>query len=838
MPGLMEAIYESLRVLCLAYPDKDVNDEIHARINLIFHEKVISKISRRGLYPHLKSSRVQGKSLSTDSYSPTLSDLAFPSRISRLILTAFAKAESQKETGITGEPLPSPLQIAYDYLSVPNEPVSRAYAFYTIRAYLFDVHKVYPNAKGMERIGKTFNISDVESQLFTIKSHIENREAIDIVEASPVRSILGHLLAITGLVYLRLGTKARKRIADDDVSVARINYCSNKTLSPYSELEFRKYDDVKNLPDLSELINMLWGLPLPIRGAETVFFNGLRFSHDGGTVLSVSGAAGTGKTSFAIGLCASLAPLGTKTFYITAEENPDDLLMRLETLIPSDLSRSTRFWPSNSEEYFIIERVPPSELGIGKGAATLSKIMEDITKKMPPPAEEGIPLSCPLAIVLDGLQFYLNESDLEYPIDEFIRDCRELGALVIITGANDSVVMQKLQYLVDSVITLEYTNTESPDEKPVRLLRLIKSRHQISRPGAHVIHISGGNGLNISPQLPSQLDRRSYFKPSSPHDTHYFDLLNRVVPDDPNELAKIDFLGRDKDPVGNISIANEHQLYIWDRSQILVHGYGSGGKSGLALKLAASPILQLLKKDAAYNNNIVVSPSERPRVLVISLLYDDEYYKKLWRWLNLLFTREYDDIGLPNNYLQERNLEVLHFFPGYVNPEDLFSRIVTILDKATLEGEPFRSVVLDGLHNVFLQFPRLQDTPMLWSMLYMMLRTRGVTIVTTHTTMKVGALEKMGETQASAIKRMAPLFSAIVQAADFYFELNQPPQEDDHVKVDQEGRPDKSRCLDSGYLLTTEAVWGQSMPDSTRKWSREKLVIYGAVSGQLPLTLR
>ncbi len=46
---------------------------------------------------------------------------------------------------------------------------------------------------------------------------------------------------------------------------------------------------------------------------------------------------------------------------------------------------------------------------------------------------------------------------------------------------------------------------------------------------------------------------------------------------------------------------------------------------------------------------------------------------------------------------------------------------------------PYTGVLIDGMHNVFVQFPVLENEVNFWPQLYNMLRRRPLTVVTTHT---------------------------------------------------------------------------------------------------------
>src|SRR5262245_59241447 len=164
---------------------------------------------------------------------------------------------------------------------------------------------------------------------------------------------------------------------------------------------------------------------------------------------------------------------------------------------------------------------------------------------------------------------------------------------------------------------------------------------------------------------------------------------------------------------------------------------------------------------------------DRRKFLVLSFLYEEDYYRKLWRRIR---AHRRDDALLEEN-LPRIKFDVHSFSPGYLRPEDFLVIISQLLDREELQGWPYDGVLLDGLHNVYLQFPYLEQSEMVWPMLFQMLRTRGLTVVTTHTYLTIDpgveALRLDIEDVDSARRRAAPLLHALVQATDFRIRVSQ-----------------------------------------------------------------
>lgn len=699
----------------------------------------------------------------------------------------------------SGKFLLSPLKVAYDFLTVPEEAASRAYAFTTLRAYLFEELGIWPKARHVPTSFQPFDHQDVEEALSNIKTYAGGRDNIQLVE-SKEKMLVYHLLAMKGILYLRFGTRLHGE--REQPEPARLQYCKIAKLAPKDGYEFRASPDIERFPEPAEVINELWGVPLPIRGADTVFFNGLKFASEGSLVLNVTGKPGTGKTSIALAFAAALAPMGTQTYYITADESEDDLQGRLTTLIPEFL-RQLSVFRKPIESWFRAHHVSPTLFDAAAPAsessaeAILGKISEF---RLEADSEtRGLPVPCPLIVVLDGLQYFL----MKNAVHRFVAACKDLGALVILTMAERRAELSDLDYLVDTVIDLEYRHTDDPKEKPSRMMLLRKTRHQLSRPGAHICHISGTEGFRISPQLPSQLDRRAFLKFGLPAQTKRIDMLNRPVPYDLVDTFD------PRRPIRRFELDTDapHYLDVYFRSQVLVHGKGSSGKAGFGLKFLLSPILAQDPPDAS-------APIDSPRILVASFLYPKDYYAKLENLIKRLMKHEYGEISLG----RESSIEVLHFYPGYLNPEDFFMKVDKKLDQADLEGLPFNGVLLDGLHNVFLQFPRLSGNSMVWPMLYGMLRTRDLTVVTTQTTFSVSDEEDDRDSELE-VGRARPFLHALVQGADFYFEVSpsryplRRDSDDDSVERKE-------------FEIVTRSAISQPIPSSRLFWHRENLLIY------------
>ena len=209
--------------------------------------------------------------------------------------------------------------------------------------------------------------------------------------------------------------------------------------------------------------------------------------------------------------------------------------------------------------------------------------------------------------------------------------------------------------------------------------------------------------------------------------------------------------------------------------------------------------------------------------MIVSFLYPESFYKELSDNLTRLFRYEYPEIS--RSVRRESPIEVLHFLPGFLNPEDLADKIESTLERGDLEGFPYDGVLLDGLHNVFLQFPRLAKNSMVWPILYGLLSTRDLTVVSTHTTFSMTSSAGPAKDTEFVFGEARPLLHALVQAADYYFELEPP------------SAPELRRSGEDFQINVAASITPVIAPEP-RYWNREKLVLHtGMRQPPLPLSL-
>ena len=747
-----------------------------------------------------------------------------------------------EEPDITSERIriPSPLLFLRRLLTSEDYLASEGYAHAIVRAEIFAaaVRSFPPKEKQnlYEYIGKQINYLSISEALDTMISYSNRRESTYI--GKPIIFIVGHYLASIGLAQISL---AREPQSDEpqrnEYKIFSVNEFLNKKrldILPYKKKDKRKdYGyEIKltvspgDLPSIPEILNDLEGIPFPIPGAKTVFAGGIRMTAHSGAVMRISGKSGSGKTSLALAACVGLAPLGTKTFYLSCEEEKEDLLDRISAVTPSFINKNRVF---SSKKKKVIDATSTDSgmrtswfytyhLDSSDAHSNFEDALSFVDQIIEKYEEHGVSLpryrapgTVPYVVVLDGAhelirnaskpilkQSASDEHDMDNgPISDLhrlIEKYRKLNVLVIlVSAAFDNPVFSSLDYLVDVVIDLDKNQNLETPHKPLRTASLTKTRRQFSNTGTHKFHISKRDGVRFYSNLEATLEQ--------------FKSRNWQQPD--NELF-FDFLLNQDPP-----------LRIFNKSQTVIAGKGSGGKSGFALRLLTSPLMPKEKEipdliDRSMDTRIDTHSKIRRRLLIISFLYPESYYSGLVEKIKQ--SKFSDKIGCYPS--PDVDFFTLTFYPGYVTPEVLLTKIADKLHASELQGYPFDSILLDGLHNVFLQFPLLEKSTLIWPMLSEMFRRLGLNVVTTHSHFDVVGMNEaplLAADVMSVAHRSTPLLQALANSADYYLNISS-AYDDERVKK----RSDRNNL----YEVRVATAFGQAVPRSGLAfWDREVMQI-------------
>ncbi len=476
-------------------------------------------------------------------------------------------------------------------------------------------------------------------------------------------------------------------------------------------------------------------------------------------------------------------------------------------------------------EYPANERTDDERGGEGKlvvdPASALSAMLKDAIEhadffKAPMEDEAPLPRFARPVVIIDGLHqlFDFTESQItivEPSLRELVESCRTLGAVFIFSFSTDAPELKRLEYLCDLIVELDRGGYQSPDEKPNRLFRLLKARRQPARTGAHIFHLTSNEGFRIKPSL----------------DARVYESKSQLwwEPDSREEI----FLTDETPPGFSREPRQSNRLPIRNHGQILVIGRGSAGKAGFGLYLlhrrwfdrhmfshmfpsenqltlaVDDHVVQL--PDWSSKRKEVIAASKLPvrysaeyletRVLVISFLYQASYYKELTTRLSLRQKgkaekerfygplrdlKEFAFTPLPDRL----HTDTIELYPGRLGVEDFLAKVDRKLTAAEFNGTPYTGVLIDGLHNVFVQYPALEQKSEFWGIFYNLLRRRRVTVVTTHTEFDLKSSTQSGSKGSrdpsdhplliydfeQAQRKIAPLLAAMVSGADYLFNLS------------------------------------------------------------------
>lgn len=734
-------------------------------------------------------------------------------RILSLTIRAFEDAQNIKTTK-NSYLIPSPLGIIYKLFIVPSHSYTAAYAIYTVTQFLEQIFDISPAHPSLTLSKTTRERIIFEEQVNSALYDFENFESMqgrwpkilpeyavngkEKVRSPEWQSFVGHFVAMKGIAHLWFGKSEKKTAIDnvkdflcfDDSDIK--NQIRNRIITN----RFRLSSKFKQIPEWGSIINQIFGYPIPLKGADVLFFGGLKPSSTGGLVISLSGGAGVGKTSFALSLADAYSPFGTKCLYISLEEDIKDLEKRLANLKPQ-IQKELRFFNKGNIDWFSGIKYTPN-VDIETFTQEINEIAQELNEVN---TVNKIKLNkyIPYIIVVDNINELISKSgSREYSkIETFIEACRKLNSVILLISPEGLPKDIKLEYLVDVGIELTHKNLDKEDKKPIRIFNLFKTRHQMSRQGSHIFHMSGNEGFRLAPQIPSQIDRK--------------EKIERSLADEKNKIHSLNFI---KDGKTNYKIANckgrDAFISLYPTTNILVHGYGSAGKAGFSLKLLLSPpVGKEIKLDKIEEYDFSSLRYKR-NILIISFLYPEKYYDEL------ISEKIHKEISHQYSGLVKPKVDYIILYPGYLSPQDFLKKITSKLDEATLEGVPYTGVLIDGLHNVFLQFEKLQNSNMVWPMLYNILSRYSLTVVSTFTNFSLNDKLIAEDGDKNQLirqsipdhmllqKGMSPFLHALVKATDYYFFMEE-------LSFNRQKR----------YLLGVKGSIKQNVPEEFLEWSRD-----------------
>lgn len=583
---------------------------------------------------------------------------------------------------------PDPLALTCDSLANPDVPLTRDALRYAL---VLALRMVYGIEHTTDSIAQLRESHSELSRRFLLQTRRRQKKAYDHFE-----SFIIDIACMEGLAFRSLTPEHLR------------HYYAAFEKQPFGITQGRReFGQAKDwpelfgtLPDFSTLVRLAFAQPTAVTGLDRIMLGMLGAASDsdgnsaqGGLVTLIGGKPGTGKTTLALTLAARMAEFGSVVSYVATEEAPHALGSKLHSVVQSDFLSEALGLSHRSESERGRRDINPIFVD-GRGIFDLEQLVKTIVNEMERAkrsSAEGrvVPfLAFPRVLVIDSITALVhrtNEASAQLGrqrLAELLSRLRDLGLCVFLTGGPHDCADEGLAYLVDNVFSLD-NETRAGSNHPLRIFDVNKTRQQASYRGRHVFHLSPTEGFVINPSLHS---------------------VSRVLHAQPQAIKT--------DRRALLWSTNKHDVTIRSPSHILVFGHGSTGKARLALLVAHT------KKYTAQDE---AAPLERTgRVLVISFLYEESYYVAI---ANQLRT------GLGG----DDHLKVIFLYPGYLDPETLVAQITRAMRKARLEGRPYTSAVIDGIHNLLLQFPLLQNEALLWPTLFRLFRVEGIDAVSTYT---------------------------------------------------------------------------------------------------------
>jgi hypothetical protein len=445
--------------------------------------------------------------------------------------------------------------------------------------------------------------------------------------------------------------------------------------------------------------------------------------------------------------------------------------------------------------WFLADRLKADPTQPGSAVEGLRVLLRKAFGSRPSDQEVAPGLQAQLLVVVDGFHALFPRSDVheesyEAALASLIDFCRSSRAIFLFTSGSEDTQVIRLEYLCDLVLSLDRVGFDDLNAQPIRVLRLLKARKQAVRPGAHLFHLTAPRGLRVKPSLAALADADRQLEWSRP-DTRKAIFIRPTL----LGLSGLDVHRRS---------SRQNQLEFKEFSQILVRGLGSSGKATLSLSiLHRRPLfVRSDRRDSRSvffrDRKLVEEPSDlryESRILIVSFLYNAQYYSRI---LNKIYGRasfdeerseeplgerqpflivgdNVEEMNLPRTTADVLKQESIALYPGGLTPEDLLAKILRRLRSAELRGLPFTGVLIDGIHNVFLQFPRVECSPAFWPQLFSGLRRRSVMTVTTHTDFRIGRggldEEAMLFDAKAAQSKASPLLSVLVSAGDYVLDI-------------------------------------------------------------------
>jgi KaiC/GvpD/RAD55 family RecA-like ATPase len=718
-------------------------------------------------------------------------------RLGRLVLQAWAS-----ETNARAARRPDVLALACQLLTNPAVPQTYEAVRYSLVLALRGLYGCRYTAEDLEALRRAYD--RLRARFMTQQRRRQPKTA------EPFETFLIDLLSLEGWIRR---SATRSNLTAYYESFERYPFGIHNRQRDFAEGVWPELTIKGAFPDFPTLLNVAFTQPLSLPGFDDVtggFMPAIPVPNHstvnqsapstvngpqtgvGSLVTLIAGPPGSGKTSLCLALTSRMAELGSLVRYVATEELKHSLETKVQAISEPGAWSWWRFSASDLRAF-------QGDLKIldGSELRTLESLTNNLAAALDgadtaaeyhPAGIELYPVF-PRVIVIDSLTTLLESHAQERPVDDrraalnlVLNKLRKLGVCVFLVGGQQDLEKYGLDYLVDNIFTLDFEEERSRRHS-IRVFNVHKTRLQTSDRGRHVWHLSRHEGCTISPSLHSVL--RS--------------LRGRATySSDPKRRAVLWSRGSgryEQRLLPGVKSRFDEALHIRDRAQVVVYGSGSAGKAALALSIACEPRKDIRPRDewASYVETHADDKRElqafehdslhQLQVLVVSFLYGVDYYHAI---AQRLFRKRFEvGTGRSRKFAREK-VKVLAFYPGYIDPESIVARVRRELNAARLAGRRYTAVVIDGIHNLLLQFPLAQSEVLLWPTLHRLLRAEGVTTISTFTFFRAAHLMPTeGRTWEWALSttdflRLGPtaaeelFFHLLVASCDYTFAVERP----------------------------------------------------------------
>jgi len=435
-----------------------------------------------------------------------------------------------------------------------------------------------------------------------------------------------------------------------------------------------------------------------VKGLSKIFRGGLLPHTRQGKISTVTGKAGSGKTTLALQRLIEIAFYGGFSVYFSFEEEADLIVERLNSF---SLTNAEHFKVIETSTYgYLSDIAEYRNKNPGKGLLVLFNFSDSdetivITKLISRLSNVAIKLGWKyLAVSIDSINSMIFKPKwYQLVVNEKLYKRKQLHALIKCIKKSKYtgiIISEQGDRDFDMIPYLSDTALEISTKEHSRFLEIKKARNQNFQLGKHPFRISDGVGMIVYPNLNAVLSS----------------LRNRISTTISEEK------------ICNFSPEVSKQLGfdgLLDKSLTLVYGKSKNGKTNFIYDILTSASSQI--KRSSTDRNIIKPPQS---VCVFTFRTSEVRYEQLLRGYNFFYSR----------WQQISNKQIRHFTPGRdFTSEQIIDIIWSHIKSAQRKGFPIERILIDEVESAELAIPDLRNKPLFWPTLIELLTTEAITSV-------------------------------------------------------------------------------------------------------------